>query len=130
MPLLMCLKLTVAVSLGILFNKILIKEPVTQNPFKTVFGVMKYALKHKSPRLRSVFTYTHEEDLPSHIDFGKSKYGGLFTTEQVEDVKIHLRVVLVFFVGCALFAMTTEGHFKPKKHVYTCTLAHSRVCVQ
>ena len=98
----MCLKLTVAVSLGILFNKVLIKEPVTQNPFKTVFGD---ALKHKSPRLRSVFTYTGEEDLPSHIDFGKSKYGGLFTTEQVEDVKTLFRVVLVFFVGCALFAM-------------------------
>ena len=86
-PLLVCLKLTVAVSLGILFNKVLIKEPVTQNPFKTVYGVIKYALKHKSPRLRSAFTYTGEEDLPSRIDFGKSKYGGPFTTEQVEDVK-------------------------------------------
>ena len=71
-PLLVCLKLTLAVSLGILFNKVLIKEPVTQNPFKTVYGVIKYALKHKSPRLRSAFTYTGEEDLPSRIDFGKS----------------------------------------------------------
>ena len=82
-PLLVCLQLTLAVSLGILFNKVLIKEPVTQNPFKTVYGVIKYALKHKSPRLRSAFTYTGEEDLPSRIDFGKTKYGGPFTTEQV-----------------------------------------------
>ena len=108
-PLLMCLKLTLAVSLGILFNKVLIKEPVTQNPFKTVYGVIKCALKHKSPRLRSTFTYTGEEDLPSRIDFGKSKYGGPFTTEQVEDVKTLFRVVLVFVVGCAFFGMTIEG---------------------
>ena len=107
-PLLVCLQLTLAVSLGILFNKVLIKEPVTQNPFKTVYGVIKYALKHKSPRLRSAFTYTGEEDLPSRIDFGKSKYGGPFTTEQVEDVKTLFRVVLVFAVGCAFFGMTTE----------------------
>ena len=106
--LLVCLKLTLAVSLGILFNKVLIKEPVTQNPFKTVYGVIKYALKHKSPRLRSAFTYTGEEDLPSHIDFGKSKYGGPFTTEQVEDVKTLFRVVMVFLVGCTFFGMTTE----------------------
>ena len=108
-PLLVCLKLTLAVSLGILFNKVLIKEPVTQNPFKTVYGVIKYALKHKSPRLRSAFTYTGEEDLPSRIDFGKSKYGGPFTTEQVEDVKTLFRVVLVSLVGCAFFGMTTEN---------------------
>ena len=106
--LLVCLQLTLAVSLGILFNKVLIKEPVTQNPFKTVYGVIKYALKHKSPRLRSAFTYTGEEDFPSRIDFGKSKYGGPFTTEQVEDVKTLFRVVVVFLVGCAFFGMTTE----------------------
>ena len=107
-PLLVCLKLTLAVSLGILFNKVLIKEPVTRNSFKTVYGVIKYALKHKSPRLRSAFTYTGEEDLPSRINFGKSKYGGPFTIKQVEDVKTLFCIVLVFIVGCAFFGMTTE----------------------
>ena len=111
--LLVCLQLTLAVSLGILFNKVLIKEPVTQNPFKIVYGVIKYALKHKSPRLRSAFTYTGEEDLPSRIDFGKSKYGGPFTTEQVEDVKTIFRVVVVFLLGCAFFGMTTEDRSLP-----------------
>ena len=106
--LLISLNLTLAVSLGILFNNVLIKEPVTQNPFKTVYGVIKYALKHKSPRLRSAFTYTGEEDLPSRIDFGKSKYGGPFTTEQVEDVKTLFRVLLVTLLGCALYGFTIE----------------------
>ena len=48
---------------------------MTQNPFKTVYVVIKHALKHKSPRLRSAFTYTGEEELPSRIDFSKDKYG-------------------------------------------------------
>jgi peptide/histidine transporter 3/4 len=95
------------VSLGILFNNVLIKEPVTQNPFKIVYGVIKYAMKHKSPRLRSAFTYTGEEGLPSRIDFGKSKYGGPFTTEQVENVKTLFRAVLIFVIGCAGCAFLT-----------------------
>ena len=111
--LLMCLKLTLAVSLGILFHNVLIKEPVAQNPFKTVYGVIKYALKHKSPRLRSAFTYTGEEDFPSRIDFGKSKYGGPFTTEQVEDVKTLFRVILVFVVGCAFIGVAVEKRSIP-----------------
>ena len=43
-----------------------------------------------------------EDKLPSRFDFGKSKYGGPFTTEQVEDVKTFLRmsVILIF---CSLF---------------------------
>jgi peptide/histidine transporter 3/4 len=101
------------VSLGILFNNVLIKEPVTQNPFKTVYGVIKYAMKHKSPRLRSAFTYAGEEELPSRIDFSKSKYGGPFTTKQVEDVKTLFRVVLIFGLGCAFFGMTTKDHSIP-----------------
>ena len=126
-PLLVCLKLTLAVSLGILFNKVLIKEPVTQNPFKTVYGVIKYALKHKSPRLRSAFTYTGEEDLPSRIDFGKSKYGGPFTTEQVEDVKTLFRVVLVFLVGCAFFGVATERRSIPNslRNMFIHALSHT-----
>ena len=125
--LLVCLQLTLAVSLGILFNKVLIKEPVTQNPFKTVYGVIKYALKHKSPRLRSAFTYTGEEDLPSRIDFGKSKYGGPFTTEQVEDVKTLFRVVVVFLVGCAFYGVATERRSIPRnlRSMFIHALSHT-----
>ncbi len=106
--LLVSLNITLAVSLGILFHNALIKEPVTQNPFKTVYGVIKYAIKHKSPRLRSAFTYTGEDELPSRIDFGKCKYGGPFTTEQVEDVKTLFRVLLVALLGCALYGFTID----------------------
>ena len=74
------------------FNKWLVKEPAVRNPFKIIFQVLRYAMKNKNPHLRSAFTYW--EDKPySRIDLGKAKYGGPFTTEQVEDVKTFFRVV-------------------------------------
>ena len=64
------------------FNHWLVKEPVTNNPLKLIYQVLKYAVKNKYPRLRSAFTYW--EDKPySRIDLGKNKYGGPFTIEQV-----------------------------------------------
>ena len=78
----------------------LVKEPIGQNPFKLVYKVIKYAIRTKCPRCRSAFTYC-EDNLPSRIDFGKSKYGGPFTIEQVEDVKTFLRLLPILLVGCA-----------------------------
>ena len=62
--------------------------------FTTVYKVLKYAWQHKCPERRSAFTYW-EEDIPPRIDLGKSKYGGPFTTEEVEDVKTFLTLLLV-----------------------------------
>ena len=58
----------------------------TGNPIKLIFQVLNYARKNKYPRLRSAFTYIDEEQ-PSRLDFGKHKFGGPFTEEEVEDVK-------------------------------------------
>ena len=70
-----------------LFNpKWLIIEPKSPQSLKTIYQVLKFAAKHKAPLNRSALTYW-EEDIPSRIDLSKSKYGGPFTTEQVEDVK-------------------------------------------
>ena len=82
-------------------GKWLIVEPVTINPFKLIFQVLKYAVKNKYPRLRSAFTYW--EDKPyMRIDLGKAKYGGPFTTEQVEDVKIFFRLLPTILYFCLL----------------------------
>ena len=101
--LLVCAHITIAVVLLIRFKHSpwLIKEPVSQSPFKLVYQVMKYAIKNKYPRQRSSFTYC-EDGLPSRIDFGKNKYGGPFTTEQVEDVKTFLRLFPVAMLGGVL----------------------------
>ena len=101
--LLLCLNLTVAVSLNLVFKNVFIIEPVTINPFKLVYSVIKYAVKNKRPRLRSAFTFC-EDEKPSRIDFGKRKYGGPFTTEQVEDVKTLFRIIIVYLIMSAFFS--------------------------
>ena len=69
-------------------------EPVSQNPLKSIYGVLKYAATHKHPTRHSSLTHW-EEDIPSRIDLGISTYGGPFTTEQVEDVKTFFRLLVV-----------------------------------
>ena len=60
-------------------------EPGHCNPYRNVLSVLNFARKHKYPLQRSAFTYCDDER-PSRIDFAKSRYGGPFTTEKVEDV--------------------------------------------
>ena len=61
-------------------------ETGSRNPYKLVYKVVEFAAQHKNAIRRSAFTYC-EDELPSRLDLGKEKYGGPFTTEQVEDVK-------------------------------------------
>ena len=65
-----------------------------QNPYKNVLNVLNFVRKHDIPLQRSAFTYDGDET-PSRMDFAKGKYGGPFTTEQVEDVKTFLRILLL-----------------------------------
>ena len=85
---------SVSLCLDFLCQNRLVIEPVSQSPLKSVYSVLKYAATHKYPARRSALTYW-EEDIPSRIDLGKSKYGGPFTTEQVEDVKTFFRLLLM-----------------------------------
>ena len=78
-------------------------EPVRNNPYKMVIKVLHFAWKHKYPLQRSAFTYSDDEE-PSRIDFGKGRYGGPFKTEQVEDVKTFLRILIVLLALGPVFA--------------------------
>ena len=97
MSLLSVLLLSVGLILDFSFHHKLIKEPVTATPLSLIFKVLKYAAKHKYSVRRSAFTYCENEQ-PTRLDYGKSKYGGPFTTEQVEDVKTFWRVLVVILV--------------------------------
>ncbi len=72
----------------------LVIEPRCQNPMKNITGVLRFAFTHKHPVRRSALTYW-EDKIPSRMDLGKTKYGGPFTNEQVEDVKTFFRVIIV-----------------------------------
>ncbi len=88
-----------------LAKKWLLIEPESSQSLKTIYRVLKFAAKHKAPLNRSALTYW-EEDIPSRMDLGKSRYGGPFTTEQVEDVKTILRLLslclTLWLLGCSL----------------------------
>ena len=71
-------------------------EPGRVNPYKLVSRVTKFTSQHKIPVRRSAFTYC-EDELPSGLDLGKNKYGGSFTTEEVEDVKAFYGILKVLF---------------------------------
>ena len=64
-----------------------------------MYRVLKFATQNKYPVNRSAFTYW-EEEIPSRIDLGKTKYGGPFTTEEVEDVKTFFRILTLLGVLC------------------------------
>ena len=97
-----------------------------------MFKVIKFAKDHARPIHRSAFTYC-EDELPSRLDLGKEKYGGPFTTEQVENVKAFLglvRVLLtigpIFFADVAfsenlpglIHTLTYESYYSNYSHQY------------
>ena len=79
-----------------------------EHPLKLIYGVLKYAWKHKCPEHRSAFTYW-EEDIPPRIDLGKSKYGGPFTTEEVEDTKTFFSILLLLLTLVG-FHLSAHGY--------------------
>ena len=97
------LSLSAVLILDCLCHKWLDTYNKTGKPVKMIFQVLNYARKNKCPRLRSALTYIDEEH-PSRIDFGKHKFGGPFTEEEVEDVKTVFRLapLLVAAIGATL----------------------------
>ena len=106
--------LSIGLIIDFYFSHKLIQEPVSSNPVSLIVRVMKYAARHKSPVKRSAFTYC-EDKLPSRLDNGKSKYGGPFTTEQVEDVKTFWRMLLV--IAVILSFILVEASLNPSSTI-------------
>ena len=79
--------------------------PKITNPINLIIKVINYAIKTKSPKNRSAFTFTGK--LYSRIDYGKRQYGGPFSEEQVEDVKTTLRL-LPFILLSVGFSMKSS----------------------
>ena len=79
------------------------------NPFKIILKVLNYARKTKYPERRSAFTYIDEEE-PSRLDYGKHKFGGPFTEEEVEDVKTILRLLPLFLSSFGALVANDMGY--------------------
>ena len=78
------------------------------NPIKLIIQVLNYTRKHSYPERRSAFTYIDEEQ-PTRMDYGKEKFGGPFTEEEVEDVKTFLRM-LPLVICLSLSVTAVKGY--------------------
>ena len=114
----------------------LVIEPESRNPLKLLFRVLKFNATHKHPIRRSAFTHC-EDERPSRIDLAKSKYGGPFTTEEVEDVKTFLRMLVVTITFCAvylpgylyLFSVSRlHSHFRGIQNISNCSINLLSLC--
>ena len=77
------------------------------NPYHLIYNVLRYAQKHKYPAQRSALTYW-EDEIPSRFDLGKSKYGGPFTAEEVENVKTFFHLIkLLLSLSGVLFTLNS-----------------------
>ena len=79
-------------------------ESGQRNPYKTVIKVLKFIRNHKYPLQRSAFTYCDDER-PPRFDYAKERYGGPFTTEQVEVVKTFVRILTLLTTLGPVFVM-------------------------
>ena len=86
-------------------QKWLDKTHKVTDPIKLIMQVLNYTRKHSYPERRSAFTYLDEEQ-PTRMDFGKEKFGGPFTEEEVEYVKTVLQ--LISLIICVSFYMIAE----------------------
>ena len=81
----------------------------SRNPYKLVCSVICFARKQRYPIQRSAFTYC-EDELPSRLDLGKEKYGGPFSVEEVENVKVFLGVLVVLLSLGPLLTVEKSTH--------------------
>ena len=80
----------------------LVDSATKRNPYTLIVKVTRFAKRHHAPIRRSAFTYC-EDELPSRLDFGKEKYGGPFSTEEVEDVKAFLGIFCLLLTFWSVF---------------------------
>ena len=99
----------VSCTIFLLALRYLVVEPKSPQSLKTIYRVLKFACNHKAPLNRSAFTYW-EENIPSRFDLGKSKYGGPFTTEQVEDVKTFFKMLVISIPVIIVFSASNLSY--------------------
>lgn len=100
--------MTLALILLWWFNTCLFKDKQRENPLKLVINILYYAatVKERGPIKRRAFRYGEERK--PRIERAKFQYDGLYTSEEVEDVKTFCKILLILF-SLGLCFMTYNG---------------------
>ena len=94
-----------------------LSENRAEDPYKLISKVLCFAIRHNKPIRRSAFTFW-ENTRPSRLDFGKLRYGGPYTTEQVENVKVLLNILKVILALGPFFFLEGTSHILIVSHAY------------
>ena len=99
--------ISIALLLNMAFSKSLAKEPKHQNPLWSIFRITWYVIKHRKPvGYRRTATYgTSELQPPTRFEFATDTYGGPFSSEDVQDVKIFYSILLFLFTSSVAIIM-------------------------
>ena len=109
-PFLFIVALLVAVFIGWRKHNWFHTEPARHNPYRTVLQVINFVRKHKYPvQYTALSSLDGENEEPSRFDFAMEKFGGPFTTEQVEDVKTFIKILVVLLSLGPVFALAVPG---------------------
>jgi hypothetical protein len=102
-PLFAVVSITVALILHFCTSQHYFKDKDHSNPLRLIINVLYYAatVKRQPPRYRRAFRYGEERK--SRIELAKREYDGIFTSEEVEDVKTFLRICWIIFSLSGIF---------------------------
>ena len=85
----------------------LIILPKLGNPLRLVFDVLRYAYKAKpNPFYRSAFQVG--QPYPKGLDLAMTTHGGVFSVEQVEDVKTFFRILFLLLSFFGYFVISSQ----------------------
>lgn len=87
------------------------------NPYKMVVRIIGYTLKNRHPqRRRSAFFYYYGLN-PGRLDFAKVHYGGPYDTEDVENVKTLLQMLVVIVCVGPVFILKVATSYFMYQHL-------------
>lgn len=103
-PVVVVLAMTIAIILHVSLKGWYFRNKQRENPLKLVINVLYYVatVKRHAPQYRRAFRYG--EPWKPRIELAKAEYDGIFTSEEVEDVKTFLRILLIIFSLAGFFA--------------------------
>jgi peptide/histidine transporter 3/4 len=123
--------LTVALCLDFLFHRTLVHEPVVhRKSLRVILGVIKYTIRNR--HLRYSLSATANNVIPSRFEVAKHMHGGPFTSQQVDNVRTFLWVLIIIAVCSLVFGSFRPLHYVQEKIEHHWThgknIADKRVC--
>ena len=88
------------------------------NSYKLSLGIARYTWHTNKPQNRSAFTYNEDVKL-SRLDYGKKRYGGPFTTENIENIKVLLQIIKILLSVCPFFLLHTAITFSLLSRIHS-----------